>query len=194
MNDTENYLLYKKSTLSKTIPAGFLVNLVGAMGAFGIVYVLYGIFAPQTRYQVIEPIVYGDFFSLVKSLCLSQPGNLIALVILFFSTFTVISKGISFFLCLWRGASLGCAASMFASGLISGISDYWNVGLSLSFFSTVVFILLSSYSAVYSDCILKTFASGEYRYASSLTNEYIKCFLTLSGGVIIAGIISVFLL
>lgn len=194
MNDTENYLLSKKSTLSKTIPAGFLVNLIGAMGAFGIVYVLYGIFAPQTRYHVIEPVVYGDFSDLIRSLCLSQSCTVIALAVMFFSTFTVCSKAISFFLCLWRGTCLGCAASLLSSGLVSGISDCWNIGLSLSFFSTVIFIFLSSYSAVYSDCILKTFASAEYRYASSLTNEYIKCFLTLSGGVIIVGIISVILL
>lgn len=194
MNDTESYLLHKKSTRAKAIPAGFLVNLTGAMTAFGIVYVLYSSFGTGSQYRVIEPVVSGDVLTFAKSLCLSQPGTLAALLILFFSTFTVGAKGISFFLCLWRGASLGCTSSLLASGCVFGVSAYWNIGLSLSFISTAVFILLSSYSSVYSDCILMTYSAGEYRYTSSLIREYIKCFLTLSGGVITAGIISVILL
>lgn len=194
MNDTENYLLHKKSTLAKSIPAGFLVNLIGAIASFCITYMLYGIFLPDTRYRAVEPLVTGDIYSLVKSLCLSQPETLASLLILFFSTFTTGAKAISFFLCLWRGASLGCASSLLGIGIIYGISDYWNIGLSLSFFATVIFILLSSYSAVYSDCILKTYSNGKYRYTSSLICEYVKCFLTLSGGVIIVGGLSVILM
>lgn len=194
MNDTENYLLHKKSTLARSISTGFLMNLVGAIIAFVLIYIIYGIFIPDAHFRVVQTVIYSDIFLLMKSLCLTQNGNIVALLVLFFSAYTVCSKAISFSLCVWRGASLGCMASMLEAGLIDGISEHWNIGLSLSFFSTVIFILLSSYSAVYSDCILKTCAVGEYRYTSSLTGEYFRCFLTLSGGVLTAGICSALLL
>lgn len=191
MNETENYLLHKKSTLAKSIPAGFIVNLIGAMTAFGLTFVSCTIFQNGTRYQVVDPVIHGSISACIRSLCLSQQSTVAALLFLFFTGFTVCAKGISFVLCLWRGASLGCAAALLSSGLLIGFAGTWHAGLLLSFLGTVIFILLSSYASVYSDCILRTFSAGEYRYASSLIREYCFCFLTLSGGVLSIGILSV---
>lgn len=194
MNETENYLLHKRSTLAKSIPAGFIIHLIGAMTAFGLVFAFYSVFCQGIRCRAADPVVYGKWSALIRSLCLSQSGNIFSLLLLFLTGFTICSKGISFLLCLWRGASLGCAAALLSSGCVISISGTWHAGLLLSFLATVLFILLTSYVTVYSDCILRTFSMREYRYTSSLIREYCLCFLTLSGAVLSAGILSVLLI
>lgn len=191
MNDTENYLLHQKSILSRLIPAGFLINLLGVMLAFGTVYAFYTAVSPTSVYSVQIPVVSADLNASVTALIQTQTKLLTALVLLFLSGFTVFSKTAAFFLCSWRGAGLGCTAALLSSGSLKGVSDSVNTGLFLAFFAALLYVLLASYSAVYADCILHTCSNGKYRYVSSLVKEYFLCFLTLSGIVLAAGILSI---
>lgn len=190
MNETESFLLHKRSTLSKSIPTGFIIHLIGTMIAFGITFAIYSLFQNGTRYQVTTPLVFEDLTDCIYSLCLSQTGDTVALLILFISGFAVGARGVSFLLCLWRGISFGCVVSLLSSGLLIGYAETWYAGLLLSFLATILFILLSSYVSVYSDCILRTYSTRKRRYTSSLTREYCLCFLILSGSILSVGIVS----
>ncbi len=187
MNETELYLLRKKSALPHLLTSGFLLRLIGLLLAFGVSFLIYQILEPAAYFRPVSPLIRGDLISLLLSLITGQLPSLLLLAILFTSVFFIGGRTLGYILCSWKGATLGCLCSLILSGRLSHTVFY---AVLFYFLSAVILVLLSAYAAIYSDCILKTHAAGEYRLASALSREYILCFLTLSGGVILTGMLS----
>jgi len=189
MNGTENYLLARKRELPKTIPACVILLMIAVMSSFGVGYAFFSSFPPEAVFRIASPAVGIDIPSSLLSLARTKSGEVIELAILAVSSFTVFSKAVILLLCLSRGLSLGCASSLYLSGLVSGDIRDAAAYILFGFASAVLFAVLAAYSSVYSDCIIRSCASGERRYACALSREYAVCFLTFSGGVLSVGIL-----
>jgi len=187
VNESELYLLRKKSALPQLLTSGFLLRLIGLLLAFSISFLLYQALEPAAYFRPVSPLVRGEVLSLLLSMITGQAPTLFLLLLLFASAFFVGGRCIGYCLCAWRGASLGCLCSLILSGRLSQTGFY---AVLFYFLSTVFFLLLSAYTVIYSDCIMKTWAAGEHRLTFSLAREYLLCFLTLAGGVILTGMLS----
>lgn len=189
MNGTENYLLLRKKELPKTIPGYIIILMLAVMASFGIGYAFFSYFQPHALFRISLPVLGEDYSSSAAALARTKSGEILELLILAVSSFTVFSKAAILLLCILRGLSLGCVSALYIAGLLSGsitgISGYILFG----FASAVIFAVLAAYSSVYSDCIVYSCASGERKFAFALAREYAVCFLTLSGGVLSVGII-----
>ena len=180
-------------------PEGDLVNEI-------IAYMSMGNHVSTTKIQTKFNIGYPRAARIIERLSLNNPaaavisvaealsGITVSLLVLFVSSFTVFSRRIMYFLCLWRGASLGCAAALLVSGVISGLPANASCALMTAFLQTVVFVLLVSFSDVYSDCFLQIFSQNDRLYKNAFVREFLLCYLTLSGIILSAGIIEVLIL
>lgn len=193
MIDTETYLIHLKSDFLRRIAAGFIVCIIVFAMSCVLAY-LVAWWGFDDAYMITSPITVNGVVGTVKSAAVSQIPNVIALAVLFASVFTVVNKWIVMLLCLWKGACLGCAAYLMGSGAVRGISGTWAWSLTFYFLAAVAFMVLASVSLVYSQVICRMFAAEEKKYTASIGMEYLKCFLVMSGGVLILGCISVILI
>jgi len=194
MNPIENYLLYRARSFPKHISAGFIIHMIVTMVSFGIVYSFFMIFPPDARFILTHSVALNNPAAAVISVAEALSGITVSLLVLFVSSFTVFSRRIMYFLCFWRGASLGCAAALLVSGVISGLPANASCALMTAFLQTVVFVLLVSFSDVYSDCFLQIFSQNDRLYKNAVVREFLLCYLTLSGIILSAGIIEVLIL
>lgn len=194
MNGTETYLVHVKSNFWRYTAQRFIIYIAFVAVSFALAYPATAVFCKGRIFTVVEPMSIEGAPGVIGGVVTSQIPTALVLMILFASTFTVISKWIGGLLCVWRGACLGVSVSLMGKGVVGGITDEWTWSLALYFTVTVAFAALSAVSAVYSDVICRMHGNGERKYAVSVTAEYIKLFLVMSGGIFILGGISVIII
>ena len=194
MNPIENYLIYRARSLPKHISAGFIIHMIVTMVSFGIVCSFFMIFPPDARFILTHSVALSNPSASIVTFAEALSGITVSLLVLFAASFTFFSRKIMYFLCIWRGGSLGCAAALTASGAISGLPATASCALMAAFLQTVVFILLVSFTDIYSDCLLQIFSHNDRLYKNAVVREFLLCYLTMSGVILFAGIIEVLLL
>lgn len=130
-------------------------------------------------------------FSIFESLRAAVP-ELILIIALFFTTFSLFSEACGVIIALIRGVSLGCVLRLSVSGALSLPSP--SAGIAFYLVSTTVLLVFAAYSSVYSRALLSLKSDcGESEYSGyfgCIAAEYFRLTLALGGCAIIPAAIS----
>ncbi len=190
---TTTYLNGIRDNLYKYILAYFIFYFSITAASFGVSYLVF-FHCGSAEFLIVSPVVTGNLPSAVLSAVLSVIPCTISLIVLFVSTYTIFYRFIASYLCFRRGIFAGCFTALSITGKLNGISTEWSVGLTFYILSTVIFLVITAITTVYSNGIRTAHSMGEKRISLSLTAEWIKLFLPYSGAVYLTGLISVILI
>lgn len=130
-------------------------------------------------------------FSIFESLRNAVP-ELIFIIALFFTAFSLFSEACGVIIALIRGISLGCVLRLTISGTLSLSSP--SAGIAFYLVSTMVLLVFAAYSSVYSRALLSLKSDcgrSEYDgYFGCIAAEYLRLTLALGGCAIIPAVLS----
>ena len=168
----------------------FLIRFAAMLAAACAVFLLFSRLPDAGRYVITPPSFSGRTPDVLREAIVSQFPALIELTLLFLSAFTVGCRPISLLLCIWRGCSLGCFIALFCGGRLIGFSPFCIPGLTAYFLASAAFAALSAYSVHTASLLVNVCADGRVRRALSLGGAYLYRFLSLSGVVLLCGLLA----
>lgn len=145
-------------------------------------------------FLAISPIDRSSFPAAMLSVLRCALPSALCLLAVYAAAHTVFSQAVSGAVILWRGLCLGCAGGIMGSGAVYSIGRYWTLALTLYFAASMLMILFSAYSHVYSLCLCRAHSDRMFRIRREIAAEYLRLFLILSGGVFAAGCAAVLLI
>lgn len=185
------YIIHNKMNLYKSIANGFLQCIGIFIASFVFSYFIFQKIHTGCIYIITEPFDTRDGVSLVLSCVKVLFPCTVLLCAVLLSAFTVLGRAVSVICAVWRGSCLGCLTALVGVGAVFGTNTTIGIGLSLYFISTVLMLILSSCASVYAKCICKGHSEEKYSETFSLSVEFIKLFLIISGAIYITYLISI---
>lgn len=186
VDDAKRYIMESRENLTEKLAvyfaAYFSVFALSGIAAYVLLFLRGGELGVFT---LMKPALTGGFSGVMCYIGSAASASAMTILAVFASAFTVLCKPVSAVAVIRRGLCLGSAVSFAVNGRMS----IGSVPLMLYFASTLVIILISAYSGLYSKCMCRSYSCGNLSVGASVAAEYTRLTAVLSGVVFICDFI-----
>ena len=182
MTQTENILRESKNTEAKRLAAVFIPLLFCYVGGGVAAFLLSG-GTDTVAYAIDPPIPSGGVYEALSALSRSLGSGIFQLFLIFLSVFTFFPTWVAASAAIFRGICTGCSLVPIREGMVMSTGSP-EVGVSLYFLASVLFLLLSAVSCTTADTLGKYRSRHDRRNSRALLFEYVPFYLVTSGGIL----------